>query len=142
MVLMKMNWFWLAVVSLFALSFLFIFFRKLTSIGLKSEVLLMYYFGIVAVIFGFYAFSNRASFQLTQLQIIFLIAAGIAGVVGNLFLVESLRVAPNPGYTSAVVAGNVILVSIAAVFIFQSELSLVKGAGIVLAVIGIILLGL
>ena len=67
--------------------------------------------------------------------------AAIAGVVGNFFIVESIRTAPNPGYSLAISSSNILFVAIFSVFLFNSDFSALKWAGMMLAVAGIILLG-
>ena len=55
---------------------------------------------------------------------------------------KSLSLAPNPGYSLAIISADVVLVAVASVFIFKSEFTLIKAIGTGLAVLGIILLGL
>ncbi len=65
--------------------------------------------------------------------------AGFA-VCYNDFLVRGFAVAPNPGYVQGVLTLNVVAISLIAVFLFGSELSLFKSVGVILTVIGVVIL--
>jgi len=139
---MKMGWVSLAVLAMVSLSVMFLLYRKLGELGVRSEVVLMYYFGISAAMLLIQLLKTNVPLEVSQYQLGLLIASAIAGVAGNIFILDSMNIAPNPGYTLAIVGLNTVLVAIASIFIFGSELTLLKGAGVILAVAGAVLLGL
>lgn len=140
---MESNWFLLAVVAMVSFAIMNIIFKKVADMGVKTEVLLLYTFAFTTIIFAAYIFSNKIPISISSQQaVILLIITAVLAFVGNTFSVNSLKASPNPGYTLAVTGTSAIIVAIAAIFIFQSEFTLIKGVGVILAVLGIILIGL
>ena len=139
---MKMNWFTLAFIAMIAFSAVFLLYRKIADLGVRSELLFLYYFGISTVALFFYLYLNKLPLTVTNHALIFIVIAALVGVIANVLLVNSMKISPNPGYTMAIVGVNTLLVAIASIFIFKSEFGLVKGAGVILTVLGVILLGL
>jgi len=54
---------------------------------------------------------------------------------------NSINISSNPGYPLAVSGVHILLVAVISIFVFKSEFTLTKGIGVILAVLGIILLG-
>lgn len=67
---------------------------------------------------------------------------GIASVVGTVFAIKSINLAPNPGYSTAIFSANFVLLTIVSVWAFGSSLSLVQGAGVALTFVGLLLISL
>ncbi|MBA3035501.1 MAG: hypothetical protein FP814_03310 [Desulfobacterium sp.] len=60
----------------------------------------------------------------------------------NLFDVEALRLAPNAGYAGAVKAGQILIITFAAYFLFQDQqLTWTGMLGVSLVFLGLLLLG-
>jgi len=137
-----MEWFLLAIVALVGFTGLFLLIRKITDLGVRSDVLLLYYFGLAALILLIYTVFMKTNLGITKYAFLLLLVTAILGVVANIFLVQSIKISPNPGYALAVSGVHILLVAFASIFIFKSEFTLMKGIGTVLAVLGIILLGL
>lgn len=138
-----MDWFILSLLGMISLSGMFVAFRKLSDLGANSYTILIFEFLIAAILLTAYSVFTKTSIIPSDNNIWYLLLlVGILGAVGNLLLVQGIASAPNPGYALAVVNANVILVTIAAFFLFKSGITLVKGIGLVLALIGVILIGL
>ena len=137
-----MNWFWYAVIGMVLLSVMFLFITKVNKLGVRSELVYVLP-SIFAVLFGLiYIFSVKIPFVVPKSAWIFIVLAGLFALLGNLLMFKSLSLAPNPGYSLAIISADVVLVAVASVFIFKSEFTLIKAIGTGLAVLGIILLGL
>lgn len=139
---MKMDWFWIAFIAMLAFSVVFILTRKIADMGVKSEVLFIYYFGLSTIILGFYLFYNKIPLQISTSAFWIIFVMAILGVIGNVLMFNSIKIAVNPGYTLAIIGANTLVVALASIFIFKSEFTLIKGIGTIITIIGIILLGL
>ena len=62
--------------------------------------------------------------------------------VGNIFHLKSIELAPNPGYPTAILGLQIVIISLISLFLFGSKITLTKGIGIGFAAIAIILLAL
>ena len=138
---MKMGWFIFALIAMVSFTVTFLLIRRIGDLGVKSEVILVYYFAIAAILLLVYTVSSNFSLSISKTALILLFVVGFFGVLGNIFLVHSLLSSPNPGYSLAISGVHILLVAIVSVFIFGSEFTLLKGLGTVLAVLGIILIG-
>ena len=138
---MKMNWFIYAIIAMIAFTIGFLLIKKLSLLGVKSQIVLMYVFAFSALIALIYSLVIKDSIKINNSVLILIILAAIITFIGNFFLYESLGSSPNPGYSLAVSGGHILLVAIASIFIFQSDFTLTKITGTVLAVLGIILIG-
>ncbi len=139
---MKMNWFLLAIISMLLFTFMNLLFKKVLDLKVNSEVLIAYIFGLGFIMSLFYLIGKGESLQVTRLPFLLLVLAAAFSITANFFLTQSIKTAPNPGYSLAVNSIQILLVAIASIFLFNSEFTLIKGIGTVLAVIGIILLGI
>ena len=137
---MKMTWILYALLALIFFSGMILTFKKITNQGV-SPTILMFYVGVGLFLFyGIHILVARTSFQVSSPMLLWLGLAGLLSYTGNLFYTKSLVLAPNPGYATALVSLQLVLITIAATFVFHSELTLAKGMGIVLAIIAGILL--
>ena len=140
---MKMEWFTYALISLVAFGIMFTLIKYGLNKGITSEGMLFYQFLFTSLIIGaVLIFSSKNSFSINKIQLIILIGIGIISVVANLFLFKSMNLSANPGYVLAITNLNTILVLVASFFIFGAKFDLIKLTGVVLAVMGVILMGL
>ena len=139
---MKMEWFTTALVSMLAFSVLFLLYRKIADLGIKSEVAFLYYFIFSAIFLLIYLLITKNPLGISKIPLIFILIAALVGVMGNVLLYISLGNVPNPGYTLAIVGLNALVVAIASIFIFKAEFPLIKIIGTILAIVGVILLSL
>jgi len=136
-----MNWFIYALIAMVAFTINFLLIKKISLLGVRAHVVLIYIFAISALIALVYSFVIKDSIKVNNYVLVLLIITAVFAVVGNFFLFESIASSPNPGYSLAVSGSYILLVAIASVFIFQSDFTLSKLIGTVLAVIGIIMIG-
>lgn len=136
-----MGWFLFAMGAMISFALLFLLIKKIGNLGVRSDLLLLYYFGFATIMLLVYLISFKVPLSITKYALILLIIAAIFGVIGNVFLVQSIKISPNPGYALAISGVHILLVAVAAIFIFKSEFTLIKGLGTILTVLGIILLG-
>jgi len=136
-----MNWFMYGIIAMIAFTVNFLLIKKLSLLGLKSQIILMYVFAISALIVLIYSVMTKDFIGVSKYALLLIILTAVFAVVGNFFLFESIRLSPNPGYSLAVSGVHILLVAIVSIFIFQSDFTLNKITGVILAVIGIILIG-
>ncbi len=139
---MKMGWFSLALLSMFAFSAMWLAYRKLGELGLSSGAVFAYSFAISSAIIFLHLARGGASLAVDGQQLGLLAIASAASAAGNIWVLDSMKLSPNPGYSLAIISLNTILVAIASVFLFGSEVTLTNGIGLLLAVAGVIIFGL
>ena len=143
---MKMHWFLTAFLSMILFVFVYLLMKKATLFGVDNVRLYFYYTITATTTMIIYALVTKGwkgeTLGIPTGALVLIVIAAIIGTAGNLLFDQSLIDAPNPGYALAVSNANVILIAIASVFLFSSELSWIKTAGIVLTIAGIVLLGL
>jgi len=138
---MKMMWFIYALIAMVSFTVMILSFNKIGLLGMSSETTIMYYSIFAALLVFVYVISTKIPLSMTKYMLIFLIIAVVFGTIGNIFLLKSMQISPNPGYPVAIAGLQILLITVASVFLFKSEITLVKGIGILFALIGIVLLG-
>lgn len=139
---MKMAWFMYAVVAMIAFSVMFLLNKFVLNKGVSSQLLLFYTGIFLVVITGIQILTRKESFHLGSGTLIFIIAIAVFSFIGNFFILNSINISPNPGYSLAVSGVHILIVALVSIVLFKSELTVVKGIGVLLSVIGIVLLGL
>jgi len=137
-----MNWFIYAIFGMLAFSAMLIIFKQLSIMGLKPALILVFVFGFGMLLYLAHLIITKSPLNVNINVIILLGIAAFLSYIGNFFYVAAIDLAPNPGFAIAIVGFQAVLVTIASVFLFASEFSLVNVVGVVLALIGIILIGL
>ncbi len=137
-----MIWFIYALIAMVSFTIMILSFNKIGLLGMSGETTILYYSIFAVLIVFIYIASTKIPLSVTKHMLIFLIIAAIFGTIGNVFLLKSMQISPNPGYPVAIAGAQILLVTIASVFLFKSEITLIKSIGILFALIGIILLGL
>ena len=139
---MKMMWIIYALIGMVCLGVMTLIFKKLLEMGLKPELVLDFIFGFGMLFYLLQVVVTKTMLNINW-NIIFLLAlAAFLSYVGNLFTLKSLALTPNPGYTQAIVSLNIAFITLASILLFGSKITLIKGAGVVCAIIGLILLAL
>jgi drug/metabolite transporter (DMT)-like permease len=139
---MVSEWLVTALLSMLAFSGVFLLYKKVGDLGVSSEALFLYYFAVSAIILFLYMYFNKMPLGVSTTAVALLLGSALLGVVGNILMLNAMKGSTNPGYALAVVGANTLLVAVASVFIFKSDFTLVKGVGTLLAVLGVILIGL
>jgi len=138
-----MEWFAYALISLIGFGILFTLIKYGLNKGITSEGMLFYQFLFTALIIGaFLLFSSKNAFSINKIQFLILIIIGIISVIANLFLFKAMSISTNPGYVLAITNLNTLLVLIVSFFVFGAKFDIIKLIGTLLAIIGVILIGL
>ncbi len=105
-------------------------------------VSLAYICSIVSVMFGWDILKakDKTSIVFGKYPLFFFAAGSVFSIAVNLFQAEAIKVAPNPGYVSAVDASSGALVALAAAWLFKDHLSAIKLIGITGAIISLAVL--
>ena len=69
-------------------------------------------------------------------------AMGLFSVIGLVFSLKSVELAPNPGYAAAIFSSNFVLLALVSIWAFGSELTLQKAVGVLATFVGLVLLSL
>ncbi len=138
---MKMNWFLLALIAMFSFAGITIFQKYLLNFGIHPITFGFYLMGFSFVGFLITAFIQKQNLAIYPSWIILLILAALFVLIGNLAATNSFKETPNPGYTQAIFSAAGVVVLLLSIFLFKSELSLIKVVGIILTTIGVILIG-
>lgn len=136
-----MDWFLLAFISLFLLAGLTLVQKHLLNLGIHPIIFGLYLMAFAFIGFLITAIITKQKMTVPNAWIIFLILAGILALFGNLAATFSFKLAANPGYTQAIISASGIVVLFAAIFLFKSELTMIKLIGVLLTTIGVVLLG-
>ena len=136
------NWFAFALSSAVLMTIVILIVKRGLNEGISSLLWLMYFYGFNAILIAAYLKSKKSIKRISKFLLKLLIIAAILGVLANFALTQAIRISPNPGYVSAITSTQILLVSIASIFLFKSEFTFKKGLGTILVVIGIILFGL
>lgn len=135
------SWF---IYSLLAAAFLavnFLFVKKAGLMSIPVETLSFYAWLIATLGVAALMLVERKAFALTAPQLGVALATGGAFLFGTLALYKGAYLAPNPGFATAVGSVQVILVVIAAAYLFGSPMTFLKVCGVVLVIAGVVLLG-
>lgn len=137
-----MNWISYAFLGMTFFAAMQLIFKKLTTLEVPTEIINFYFFLFSTVAFFIFSFSRQTNLTFPiKLFPVFVLLALIA-VVANYCSISAIRSAPNPGYVTGITSFNATIITLASVFLYQSDLSPIKLAGIGLSLGGLILLGL
>ncbi len=135
-----MNWFLKSLIGMLFTAGAITALKALTSRGVPTEFMTASYFVLMAAITAAFVFSRKIKLSGAKKIKSLAILLGILGAAANFILFEAVRMAPNPGYAMAIFHTEIVLVAIASVFMFRSELSRRSFLGVLLVVAGVILL--
>ena len=91
----------------------------------RPEHMNLFMFGVPAILYGVIAYSTHADLTVTPYQfVVILVLAIFFSFLGNKFSLKSIEFAPNPGYSLVISKSYVVFTSIAAVYLFDSQLTL------------------
>jgi uncharacterized membrane protein len=139
---MIQNWFLNGLGAAVCFACMVLAYKKLLLMGIKPLMLNFFLFGLVFVGFFVWNMIEKNSFKaITPNMILFLAIAAFFSLLGNYLDVNSVKSAPNPGYSATLKSGQIILVALLSPFLFDSSLSLASFTGIGLVILGIFLIG-
>ena len=102
----------------------------------------MILYGAAAIAMAVALFATKASFVIAPKSLTIAAAIGIASVIGTIFALKSVNLAPNPGYSAAIYSANFVLLTLISVLVFKSALTLQKFLGVVAVFVGLLLLSI
>ena len=115
---------------------------KLVKLGLPISFVNAIIYSLAAIcLVGIFLY-ERKSVTLKTLHIPWIIIAAISVTVVIAVTLIAFDIAPNIGYVSAILSFCTVLVTLFSVLFLGSSLTLIKGIGIGLVVMGIVLLGI
>jgi len=136
---MKMLWIIYAFVAMLCLTVMVLIETKVTRIESSSILINMYIFGLAFIGFLFLALrGGRLTMPSTAIYLLVIVA--VIAVAMNFFAIESLRLAPNPGYPKTIKALSAVLVTLFAVVFLGSKLTMIKFISVLVTILGIVML--
>ena len=139
---MKMSWFLLAISALVLFAGLVLVQKHLLNLGINPIVWGFYLMGLTFIGFLITSIMTKQKLTIPSAWWIFLILAAVITLLANIASTYSFQSAPNPAYTQAIISASGILVLFISIFLFKSEITLIKSIGVILITIGVILLGI
>lgn len=137
-----MNWVTYSFISMVSFASMMLLFKKLTETTMLPEVINFYFFLFSTIAFLIFNLVRRTKVELPSNSIYIFILAALIAISANYFSISAIKTAANPGYSKAIQAFDVVIVTISSIFLFGSPITMIKAAGIVLSVCGLILLSL
>lgn len=121
-------------------SIMFLIFKKLEGLGIP---LLIFSCSIgTAAFFLTHIVVNRLPMRVPLSSLAWLALASGLSYVGNYFQTRALTEGPNPGYTTAIVGCQSIILLVASYYLFGSHISAQKLVGVALCLAGVFVLSL
>lgn len=133
-------WFIYAALAVLCFAGMQLLFKQLTVLQVPAAVLLLIVFALSTVLLFAHVRIAKNPIALGARELAFLAGAALFSYAGNLFMVRAIAQAPNPGYAMAIIGLQALPVLILSVFLFGSELTMVKGFGVLLSIAGVVLL--
>jgi multidrug transporter EmrE-like cation transporter len=135
-------WFLIALGGMFSFAGMALVLKRLTA-TVPIDTVLLHIFVICTVCYGVMTFLRKTPVTLSWSVWSLVALAALFAFVGNLCDIESIRTAPNPGYASAVKSGQILLITLAAYFIFENQALNITGMlGVAMIAGGIVLLAM
>ncbi|MEM8843960.1 MAG: EamA family transporter [Pseudomonadota bacterium] len=134
------NWFIYALISMLSFSGMALVLKKLTY-TLPTSLILVYLFIFSSVMFISYQVKISGDLKINLSAIFWLLLAAGLAFVANIFDLEALKHAPNVGFASAVKAGQILVITLAALYLFEDQkITWIGVVGVLLIFSGICLL--
>lgn len=114
------NWFIYALIGMLSFSGMALVLKKLTYM-LPSSLILVYVFVFSAVMFVSFQLKTTGELKVGLIPLLWLLLAAALAFVANIFDLEALKHAPNAGFASAVKAGQILVITLAALFLFEDQ---------------------
>lgn len=118
-----MNWIILAILLFGISTVMYLTFRKLSLLRTKNEIQNLILFLPSAVILFFYSLLNNLKMSLSWPEFVIIFLGSVFIWAGNVMLLKSIKLAPNPGYTVMIGKSYVILTVLLSPIFFGSILT-------------------
>src|SRR3989344_3915115 len=132
---MGMSWVVYALLSTLFFSGMILLFKMILAQGIKPSILMLFISICLTFFYFIHVALTRDSPKVNYWVLILLVVAGFLSYAGNLFYTKSIEIAPNPGYSAAIISLQLVIITLTSFFIFGSEISFVKLTGIILAMV-------
>jgi uncharacterized membrane protein len=133
-------WQWWAVMAMGCFAVMQLLFAALVRRGIDVAAVLLYVFGVGALLYLFHVRATRAAVPHAPREVAMLVAAAALSYVGNWLLVRAVAAAPNPGYPVAISGLQAAVVTLVSVGMLGASLSWSKAVGVALCAVGVTLL--
>lgn len=131
-------WIIFSVTAAVLFSFMFLVFKKLAAFGAPLSLLSVSIgTGLFCVI---HIVANRMPFHVPLSAAIWFGIASFLSYVGNYFQLRAINEGPNPGFATAIVGCQSIILMVASFYLFGSDISIAKILGVLLCVAGVVVL--
>lgn len=138
-----MKWLLYAFLAIIFFSIMILLFKKVTLMGISSAVLLLFVSIFLTAFFVIHLMvTNTPTTNLNNKVLLIILIAAFFSYLGNFFYVKSIGLAPNPGYSVAINGLQAVVITILSIFLFQAEITILKGVGIGFAVLAVLFLAL
>lgn len=117
-------------------------FKKITLMGVKPAVLLLFVSIFLFIFYLSHTTVTKTPTKINNYILILIIIAAFLSYLANLFYTKSIALAPNAGYSAAIISLQLAVITIASIILFGAEFSLIRGVGVLLAIIAGILLSI
>jgi uncharacterized membrane protein len=129
------NWLIYTIIAIIGMTIAILLLKYLGNV-IPAQTTMMFVLFIATFFMVIYNFKCNTLMLPNNNIIPILILCGFFSFIGNLFYMKALNASPNPGYFLALFDSKTIIITIASVFLFSSELSLINFIGIVIMLIG------
>jgi len=130
-------WYILAIIAALLSSIMVLGIKYATTKGFDPAFILFLSFSTSALMALLHINISKVTLKFDWKVISLILCTGILSYIANLLLTRSIRISPNPGYSQAIMSGNIILISVLSYFIFHSDFSLRKIIGAAVCILGI-----
>ncbi len=137
-----MEWLTYAIVSMIFFAGMILLFKKVLTFNVKPASLMLFISIFLVFFYLIHVIITKTPTKVGNSTLILIFAAAFLSYVANILYTKSIAIAPNPGYSAAIVSLQLVLIAVASFFLFKSELTVTKGVGIILAIIAGILLSI
>ena len=114
------SWFVYALIGMLSFSGMALVLKKLTYM-LPTPLILVYVFIFSAVMFVSYQLKTAGDLKIGLTPLLWVLLAAFLAFVANIFDLEALKHAPNAGFASAVKAGQILVITLAALLLFEDQ---------------------
>lgn len=138
-----MNWVLASILMFVSSVVLYLSIRRSTLLKVPTQLNNLAMFILPITAYAFVAYVSKAEMKITSFQfLLILLTAIFFSYLGNVLSLISLELAPNPGYSLMISKSYVVFTTIAAIFVFHSELTLKSAFAIAIIVASSILISL
>ena len=117
-------------------------FKQLGRLGVDPSIVLLNLFVIMLVVNILYIRVMGTPLHLPRgsMPWALIVCAAAASFFGNLCSLKAINLAPNAGYPTAIAGMQMVVVTVASIWLFAAEFSLLKGLGVLCCALGVGLL--